>query len=295
MKRLLGLMLLMVVLVGSGEADSTSSVGPTPPTIAESSQQAVDTGAVESAPVAPTVPPADASAIKELMTTDQLALGDPVINSVGMVLVPIPAGKFQRGSHSVQITKPFYLSAYEVTQEQYKKVMGNNPSQSKGVNKPVEKVDWSDVVEFCEKLSRREGEEFRLPTEAEWEYACRAGTTTAYSFGDDASKLGQYAWHRDNSGNTTHVVGLKLPNPWGLYDMHGNVYEWCQDWYEDYGNEKVVIDPTGPVSGRNRVLRGGAFLSSPQIVRAANRDFSLPGRRYRLSGFRLARTYSLSP
>jgi len=231
-----------------------------------------------------------------------------ITNSIGMKLNLIPPGEFMMGSpesehgrrdnetqHRVRITKPFYLSATEVTQSQYEDVMGKNPSHSKGANKPVEKVNWNDAVEFCEKLSKREGEGFRLPTEAEWEYACRAGTPTAYSFGDDASKLGQYAWHRDNSGNTTHVVRLKLPNPWGLYDMHGNVYEWCQDWYEDYGNEKVVIDPTGPVSGGRRVLRGGAFLSSPRIVLAANRDFSLPGRRYRLSGFRLARTCDLSP
>jgi len=132
----------------------------------------------------------DASAIKELMTPDQLGLGDPVVNSVGMVLVPIPAGEFQRGSpesepgrediefqYLVQITKPFYLSAYEVTQEQYEKVMGNNPSDSKGENRPVEWVSWNDAVEFCHKLSEQEGVQYRLPTEAEWEYACLSAQT----------------------------------------------------------------------------------------------------------------------
>jgi len=243
----------------------------------------------------------DASAIKP-------KLGDPVINSVGMVLVPIPAGEFQMGSpesekdrqdnetqHLVKITKPFYLSAYEVTQEQYEKVMGKNSSHSKGENKPVEKVSRHDAVEFCRRLSEKEGVEYRLPTEAEWEYACRAGTSTAYSFGDDESQLGKYAWFLGNSGNETHAVGQKLPNAWGLYDMHGNVWEWCQDWYGDYGNEKVVTDPTGAASGSSRVLRGGAFDGRPVYVRSADRSADQPDSRAVTYGFRLARTYDLSP
>ena len=230
------------------------------------------------------------------MTPDQLALGDPVVNNVGMVFVPTPAGEFQRGSHSVQITKPFYLSVYEVTQEQYKKVMGNNPSDNKGNNKPVEMVSWNDAVDFCRELSEQEGVEFRLPTEAEWEYACRAGTTTAYSFGDDKSQLGKYAWHVNNSNLTTHPVGQKLPNAWGLYDMHGNVDEWCQDWYARFRNEKVFIDPTGPAMGSRRVLRGGSSGNSPRDVRAADRSVTFhPGNRNHSFGFRLARTYDLSP
>ena len=236
----------------------------------------------------------DASAIKELMTPDQLALGGPVVNHVGMVFVPIPTGEFQRGSHLVQITKPFYLSAYEVTQEQYKKVMGNNPSDNKGNNKPVEMVSWNDAVDFCRELSEQEGVEFRLPTEAEWEYACRAGTTTAYSFGDDKSQLGKYAWHVNNSNLTTHPVGQKLPNAWGLYDMHGNVDEWCQDWYARFPNEKVFIDPTGPVMGRRRVLRGGAFNDHPKCVRSLHRHTCLPDPRGNFDGVRLVRTYNLS-
>ena len=148
-------------------------------------------------------------------------------------------------------------------------------------------------MEFCRKLIAREGAEYRLPTEGEWEYACRAGTTTAYSFGDNVSQLGQYAWHRDNSGNTTHVVGLKLPNPWGLYDMHGNVWEWCQDWYAPHGSESVVIDPAGPASGEQRVLRGGAFLNRPKDVRAANRFYDQPVNRTPFIGFRLARNLPL--
>jgi len=159
-------------------------------------------------------------------------------------------------------------------------------------------VSWNDAVEFCRKLSAQEGEEYRLPTEAEWEYACRAGTTTTYSFGNNESQLRKYAWYSDNSDDTTHVVGEKLPNAWGLYDMHGNVWEWCQDWHAAYGSENGLIDPTGPASGDRRVLRGGAFSRQPKDVRAARRNVTnhLPSvRRYYDSGFRLARTYDLSP
>jgi len=187
------------------------------------------------------------------------------------------------------------LGAYEVTQEQYEKVMGNNPSRFKGDTKPVENVSWNDAIDFCRKLSKEEGVEYRLPTEAEWEYACRAGTTTGYSFGDNVSQLGEYAWYRNNSDNTTHAVGEKLPNAWGLYDMHGNVGEWCQDWSGDYGNEKVVIDPTGAASGKYRVCRGGAFFLQPEFVRSASRYSNRPGLRIDFFGFRLARTYNLSP
>ena len=218
----------------------------------------------------------DTSAIKKLMTPDQLSLGGPVVNSVDMVLVPIPAGEFMMGSpaseparldnetqHKVKITQPFYLGAHEVTQAQYQQVMGNNPSHRRGATKPVERVVWNDAIEFCRKLSEKEGVEYRLPTEAEWEYACRAGTTTAYSFGDDKSQLGKYAWFGGNSDNTIHPMGEKLPNGWGLFDMHGNVREWCQDWYGAYESLRVVSDPTGPASGEGRVLRGGAFDGLP--------------------------------
>ena len=243
----------------------------------------------------------DASAIKS-------ELGDPVVNSIGMVLVPIPAGEFQMGSpeteegrmdneteHLVKITKAYYLGAYEVTQEQYEKVMGNNPSDSKGENKPVEKVSWNDAVMFCQKLSEKEGVEYRLPTEAEWEYACRAGTTTTYSFGDDVSQLGDYAWYGGNSNGSRHPVGGLKPNAWGLFDMHGNVWEWCQDRYGKYEPERMLFDPTGPESGSRRVLRGGAFANRAVHVRAAFRNLDGPSYRIHYLGFRLARTYPLSP
>jgi formylglycine-generating enzyme required for sulfatase activity len=260
----------------------------------------------------------DAAEVKKHMTPAQLALGDPVVNSIGMLLVPIPAGEFQMGSpdsdinaqpkenpqHLVKITKPFYLSAYEVTQQQYEKVMGVRPWQGKryvqeGANNPATYVNWNDAVAFCRKLSEQEDVEYRLPTEAEWEYGCRAGTTTVYSFGDDESQLGQYAWYRKNtmdSGETyAHGVGQKLPNSWGLYDMHGNVFEWCHDRYGPLGSERVVSDPSGPLSGFSRVLRGGSFDGRTSFVRSAYRNNDHPDDRYLNYGFRPARTYNLSP
>jgi formylglycine-generating enzyme required for sulfatase activity len=155
-------------------------------------------------------------------------------NSISMKLVWIAPGEFKMGSndgedfekplHTVKITKGFYMGAFEVTQGQYQQVMGTNPSYFKGANLPVEQVSWDDAVEFCKKLSQKEGKTYRLPTEAEWEYACRAGTTTKFSFGDDESQLGEYAWYGKNSGMKTHPVGKKKPNAWGLFDMHGNVW-----------------------------------------------------------------------
>jgi formylglycine-generating enzyme required for sulfatase activity len=254
------------------------------------------------------------AAVKKQMTPAQLALGDPVVNSVGMLLVPIPAGEFPMGSpdggsserpqHLVKITKPFYLGLYEVTQQQYEKVKGGRPWQGKlfvkeGADYPAVYVSHDDAVEFCRRLSEQEGVEYRLPTEAEWEYACRAGTTTAYSFGDNEAKLGQYAWYEKNAGDIgeeyAHRVGQKLPNPWGLYDMHGNVWEWCQDWYAPYGSEKVVSDPLGPAQGDYRVVRGGSFNYRTSSVRSANRFNLPPGFPNDNLGFRAARTYHLSP
>ena len=244
----------------------------------------------------------------------QLALGDPVVNSVGMVLVPIPAGEFMMGSpdsakapgsgekpqHLVKITKPFYLSVNEVTQRQYEKVMGVRPWQGKGYMKEgpdyaATYVSWNDAVEFCRKLSEQEGVKYRLPTEAQWEYTCRAGTTTAYSYGDDESKLGEHAWVPTNAWEIgekyAHLVGQKRPNPWGLYDMHGNVWEWCQDWHGLYGSEKAVSDPGGPASGSRRVLRGGSFNNVTDNCRSAFR-YGLPDDHYYLIGFRVSRTYN---
>ncbi|MBE3098690.1 MAG: formylglycine-generating enzyme family protein [Planctomycetes bacterium] len=208
-----------------------------------------------------------------------------------MKLVLIPAGKFMMGEgkdqHEVTISKPFYMGVTEVTQAQYEAVMGTNPSHFKGATNPVETVSWNDATEFCKKLSEKTRQTVRLPTEAEWEYACRAGTATAFSFGDSDSALGDYAWYTSNSGNTTHPVDQKKPNAWGLFDMHGNVWEWCADWWRrDYPNG-AVTDPQGPASGPYRVLRGGSWSSSPDYCRSAGRISTPPGDRDCFCTFRV--------
>jgi len=223
---------------------------------------------------------------------------------VTMKLVLIRPGKFLMGSpdseqgrkteegpqHQVTITKPFYMGVTEVTQAQYEAVMGTNPSKFKGPSNPVDNVTWDEAVEFCRKLSEKTGKAVRLPTEAEWEYACRAGTKTRYSFGDSDSVLGDYAWSGSNSGGMTHPVGQKKPNPWGLYDMHGNVYEWCADWFGSYSGG-ASTDPQGAASGKLRVSRGGAWHSiDPLTRRCAYRGRNDPAGRLEVHGFRCAGT-----
>ena len=219
-------------------------------------------------------------------------------NSVGMTFKLIPAGTFIMGeggqAHEVTLTEPFQMGVHEVTQAQYEQVMGSNPSGFKGADNPVERVTWDDAVEFCRRLSelpaeKKAGNVYRLPTEAEWEYACRAGTTTKYSFGDDESELGDTAWYAENSGGKTHPVGSKLPNAWGLYDMHGNVYEWCQDWYGDYPSGSVT-DPSGATSSSLRVLRGGGWDGTAGDCRSARRGRILPSFRSDGLGFRVVRS-----
>jgi formylglycine-generating enzyme required for sulfatase activity/serine/threonine protein kinase len=221
-------------------------------------------------------------------------------NSIGIELKLLPAGVFAMGrvgggdetSHQVKLTTPFFLGVYEVTNAQWKRVMGSVPSSWKDGDQPVENVSWEEAVEFCGKLSalpeeRKAGRVYRLPTEAEWEYACRAGTTTQYSFGDDETRLGDYGWFDGNSGSKTHAVGQKKPNAWGLYDMHGNVWEWCSDWYEAY-SDRAVTNPQGPSSGSARVSRGGGWNYTSTNVRSAHRDGNVPSSRYGSLGFRLA-------
>jgi len=222
---------------------------------------------------------------------------------VTMKLVLIPAGKFMMGSpdsekghvnnegpqHEVTISKPFYMGVTEVTQAQYEAIMGANPSTFKGETNPVENVSCNDATEFCKKLSEKTRQAVRLPTEAEWEYACRAGSKTKFCFGDADEGLGDYAWYHANSGGTTHPVGQKKPNAWGLYDMHGNLWEWCSDWYaQNYADAKAV-DPQGPSSGMIasywawvtsvtptfRVLRDGSWYCGPDGCRSAARGGGL--------------------
>jgi formylglycine-generating enzyme required for sulfatase activity len=151
----------------------------------------------------------------------------------------------------------------------------------------VENVSWNDAQEFIKRLNGKEGKTYRLPTEAEWEYACCAGSTSRYCFGDDIGKLSEYAWYDKNSGGRTHPVGTKKPNDWGLYDMHGNVWEWCEDWYSDYSSGKVT-NPVGPESGSGRVYRGGGWDDYARGCRSASRDGDVPADRNDGIGFRLS-------
>ena len=200
--------------------------------------------------------------------------------------------------HEVTITRGFYLGKYELTQGQWKSVMGTRPwkGQTKvqdDLNHPAVYVSWEDVQGLIANLNWAVGTKvYRLPTEAEWEYACRAGTTTRWSFGDDESQLGQYAWHKGNAKDVdedyAHAVGSKLPNPWGLHDTHGNAWEWCQDWYGSYSSRSQV-DPTGPVTGERRVDRGGSVNAGAIGCMSAYRSANSPGIRYYELGARLLR------
>jgi len=180
------------------------------------------------------------------------------------------------------------MGVCEVTQEQYQAVVGGNPSNFKGPQNPVEAVSWDDAVAFCQAMSRKTGQTVRLPTEAQWEYACRAGSTTRFCFGDADSGLGAYAWYTENSGNQTHPVGQKKPNDFGLYDMHGNVWEWCADWYADSYANANSVDPQGPGSGSARVLRGGCWYINRRFCRSAFRLRIAPVLRDDYIGFRVS-------
>jgi formylglycine-generating enzyme required for sulfatase activity len=189
--------------------------------------------------------------------------------------------------HKVTLTKAFYLGVYEVTQSQYEAVMHENPSRVKAPNHPVEYVSWHDAQEFCLRLSVKDrSANYRLPTEAEWEYACRAGTQTRYFWGDAFDP--QYVCFEGNSKRSHRPVGQGKPNPWGFHDMTGNVWEWCQDWYdEDYYTMGKSRNPDGPRSGRAKVLRGGSWINGPDLFRSANRRATQPGYRHTVIGFRV--------
>ena len=206
-----------------------------------------------------------------------------------------PEGVGEASEHpqtQVTLTKGFWMGRFEVRQQDWEAVMGGNPSFDEGEDLPVEQVSWEECVAFGRKMTERmegkipAGYEFRLPTEAEWEYACRAGTTTQWSFGNEESPLERYGWNDRNSGGETHPVGQKLANPWGLHDMHGNVWEWCLDWHGLYPGGRVT-DPTGPASGSYRVFRGGAWGDSARFCRSAFRLGREPGYCWRGLGFRL--------
>ena len=235
-----------------------------------------------------------------------VALSRP--NSIGMKLVLIPPGTFDMGSaalsaskagdprpadelprHRVRLTRPFYLGAYDVTQAEYEQIVGRNPSRFRGLRPsspaavrdsgelPVENVSWEEARAFCDRLSalaaeKSAGRVYRLPTEAEWEYACRAGTATEYFFGNDPAGLHDYAWFGLHDAGTTQAVGQKRPNAWQLYDMLGNVYQWCSDLYDPgYYKTSPRDDPRGPAEGLPRVIRGGSWFGGAGFCRAAAR------------------------
>ena len=217
----------------------------------------------------------------------------------------------EQPQHPVKITRPFYLGTHPVTQGQYKAIMGSTPSHFKGSDDlPVESVSWLDAVSFCNKMSEKDkrtpfyringtdvadvgGNGYRLPTEAEWEYACRAGMAGLFPWGDDIGKQGEHVWISDNSDSKTHPVGQKRPNAWGLYDMLGNVWEWCADWYDEKyyaSSPSVTVDPPGPPKASSRVLRGGSWVDDARGVRAACRYHNVPSNRGYNPGLPLCRS-----
>ncbi len=292
----------------------------------------------------PAVAPFDAKKARSLQARWAKRLKVPVVttNSIGMKLVLIPPGEFMMGSpkqiiaeelrtpgiedwykdllrgegpqHRVRITRPFYLGMHQVTQAEYQRVMGRNPSEFTANGRwkdrvagqdtkrfPVEQISWDDAAEFCRRLSgmpeeTAAGRSYRLPSEAQWEYACRAGSTGRFGFSPggntipkeyEEKALSEYGWSGNNSGGQTHAVGQKRPSAWGLYDMHGNVWEWCQDWYDkDYYAKSPADDPTGPPGGSRRVNRGGSWDGPAGDCRSAVRSDRGPGYRYSYPGFR---------
>ena len=254
------------------------------------------------------------SHMKDTAKGERAPLIDPsarevFINSIGMKFVYIAGGNFTMGSppgeygrdnseiqHQVTLTKGFYMQITEVTQRQWKKIMGNNCSffSNCGDDCPVEQVSWNDAQEFIKRLNQRENtKRYRLPTEAEWEYACRAGSKTAFTNGGIEKEFRSYnsnleavGWYYKNSENGTHSVAQKEPNAWGLYDMHGNVWEWCQDWEGKY-SFKAVTDPTGPPTGLSRIRRGGSWSHYPMFCRSAYRSWFPPKNKSPDLGFRV--------
>ena len=313
----LGLIILITVILPSESRTVDKPVIATPESNVKTDREPEKPGMVAEEPV-------EAAPLPKL--------GDVVTNSIGMKLVYIPAGSFMMGSsesvekllndygksglsksriedefpqHEVHISKGLWMGQTEVTQRQYKSVMNAQPwlgkdSVQDSAENPAVYVSWEEAAAFCAKLSRQTSETYRLPTEAEWEYACRAGTTTRFNVGDSYTSLGDYAWVIGEVSRMdekyAHPVGEKKPNPWGLYDMHGNVLEWCSDRYNmDYYSNSPSVDPHGPSDGRRRSLRGGSWITSVYNLRCSSRAGILPGRRFPYVGFRVVCSQLIPP
>jgi len=243
---------------------------------------------------------------------DAVQMEAEIRDRVAVDMVDIPGGSFLRGSPEHEVTvSAFALSRTTVTRDLYRQLMDIHPEgwdrDEDDDRFPANYVDWFGAVRFCNRLSEQAGltpcyemdgenvtwnwevDGYRLPTEAEWEYACRAGTTTQFFWGDDEGAAGEYAWYEGNSDDRVHPVAEKKPNPWGLYDMAGNVSEWCWDWRSNYSGE-AQTDPTGPPDGSSRIRRGGAFPNEPGPLRSAVRFGAVPGHQYGEVGFRVARS-----
>ena len=223
------------------------------------------------------------------------------VGNVSFDMVKVEAGSFVMGCtgeqggdcyddekpyHRVTISHDDYVGKFEVTQELYEAVMGVNPSNWKAFDRPVENVSWNDAMEFCAELSRMTGRRFTLPTEAEWEYAARGGRKSTSAKDSGSSSVTNVAWYDGNSGSQTHPVGKLRPNELGIYDMRGNVWEWCLDWYGSYSSASQT-DPMGPGSGSSRVLRGGSWGYYARFCRVSYRYYGTPGDRYIYNGFRV--------
>jgi formylglycine-generating enzyme required for sulfatase activity len=284
------------------------------PAVDESTPLPASTAAETSSPVTAT----EEDAVAQVdMKTDLEPEAEPeaspdlptFTNSIGMEFVLCPAGTFLMGSpleevgrtefetpHEVTLTQPFYMGLTEVMQGHYELVTGSNPSKFPGSKTPVQNVSWADAVAFCEKLSERDGRTYRLPTEAEWEYACRAGTTTPFSFGetisaDQVNFNAKVVYGEGERGiyraRPVAADGMQ-PNAWGIIGMHGNVQEWVADWYDQrYYAKSPTVDPTGPATGRMRAMRGGNYVAHPQYCRSAHRFGASPGHKFMSMGFRV--------
>ena len=239
--------------------------------------------------------------VKETVQSPNIRMA-PLENKLGMQFIRIEPGAFQMGSseyerqremdedlHQVKLTQPFYLQTTPVTQTQWQEVMGTNPSDFKGADLPVENISWNDIVtQFLPRINAKGQGNYRLPTEAEWEYAARAGCTQTYYLRDEPSLLDSYAWYSNNAQFKTHPVAQKKANAWGFFDLHGNIWEWCKDWYGSYELEPQT-DPQGPHLGMGRVMRGGCWFSNSPDCRLSARGYMPPETRIRLIGFRLVK------